>query len=63
MQPSSNDDLRLFLCESFEMFPFFNEMNRSIGNVILSFFGSLTTYLRNLGKNLKDFVMSSCVAS
>ena len=38
-------------------------MNLFIGNIIKRFIGSLTRYLRGLGKNLKDFVMSPRVAS
>ena len=38
-------------------------MNRSIGDIIESFIGSLTTYLRSLGNNLQDFVMSTCITS
>ena len=47
----------------FRNIPFFNEMNRSIGDIIQSFIGSLITYLCSLGKNPKDFVIFLRVTS
>ena len=63
VQPTSNGGLRIFLRASFEIFPF-NELNCSaVDNNIYSFSCGLTTYFRNLSKDLQDFIMSPSIAS